>query len=167
MSLVVTRAHTSERDPSRAVSEVAQALGAPTSGVLFFASPSYDSAALAGALERAFACPVIGCISSGQLGPTGFQRGGITAVGLSHPELTLTPHLVSPLSAWSEQVSEIARAVQVRRTGSARRPFGLLLVDGLSLMEERLAAALYQALGDMPIIGGSAGDDLAFERTAV
>ncbi|MCC6901900.1 MAG: FIST C-terminal domain-containing protein [Polyangiaceae bacterium] len=167
MSLVVTRAHTSEPDPSRAVSEVAQALGAPTSAVLFFASPSYDSAALAAALEGAFACPVIGCTSSGQLGPTGFQRGGITAVGLSHPELTLTPHLLSPLSASSEQVSEIARAVQLRRAGSVRRPFGLLLVDGLSLMEERLAAALYQALGDLPIIGGSAGDDLAFERTAV
>jgi hypothetical protein len=34
-------------------------------------------------------------------------------------------------------------------------------------MEERLAAALYQALGNVPVIGGSAGDDLQFERTHV
>lgn len=167
MTLVVSRAYTAEPDPAGAVSELARALGGPSSGVLFFASPSYDSTTLAGALERAFACPVVGCTSSGQLGPTGFQRGGITAVGLSHPELTLTPHLVSPLSASTERAHEIARAIQERRIGSTRRPFGLLLVDGLSLMEERLAAALYQALGDMPIIGGSAGDDLAFQRTAV
>ena len=40
------------------------------------------------------------------------------------------------------------------------RAFGLVLVDGLSGAEERLAASLYQSLGNIPLIGGSAGDEL-------
>jgi hypothetical protein len=35
-----------------------------------------------------------------------------------------------------------------------------VLVDGLSGAEERLAASLYQSLGTIPLIGGSAGDEL-------
>src|SRR6185437_1775777 len=45
--------------------------------------------------------------------------------------------------------------------------FGFLLIDGLSLSEERVASSLFHALGDVPFIGGSAGDDLAFKETFV
>ena len=45
--------------------------------------------------------------------------------------------------------------------------FGLLLIDGLSLMEERIIAILSNAVSDVPIAGGSAGDDLKLETTYV
>lgn len=45
--------------------------------------------------------------------------------------------------------------------------FGMLLIDGLSVAEENVIANLYAALGDIPIVGGSAGDDLGFARTRV
>jgi hypothetical protein len=35
------------------------------------------------------------------------------------------------------------------------------------MLEERLVAGLYQGIGNIPIIGGSAGDNLRFERTHV
>jgi hypothetical protein len=41
------------------------------------------------------------------------------------------------------------------------------VVDGLSMAEEALTVALYESLGGIPVVGGSAGDDLAFARTAV
>ncbi len=40
-------------------------------------------------------------------------------------------------------------------------------MDGLSGHEEQLAHALQQGLGNIPLIGGSAGDSLSFERTFI
>jgi hypothetical protein len=42
-----------------------------------------------------------------------------------------------------------------------------LLTDGLSLMEDQLVWALSDALGESPLVGGSAGDGLRFGRTQV
>lgn len=39
---------------------------------------------------------------------------------------------------------------------SSRRAFGLLLIDGLSDAEERITSALFEVLGDVPLVGGSA-----------
>jgi hypothetical protein len=167
MTVQVTRAHTAESDTKAAVRALAQQLGSPSSAVIFFASPSYPAGELGEAMKSTFSCPVIGCTSSGQLGPAGFQKGGITAVGLSHPDLRLTPHLIHPLSKAGEQAVQAAHAIQRARAASGHRAFGLLLIDGLSLAEESVTASLYQALGDLPIIGGSAGDDLTFTKTSV
>ena len=45
--------------------------------------------------------------------------------------------------------------------------FGVLLVDGLCRREEAVVTALQMALDEIPIVGGSAGDGLRFERTFV
>jgi len=45
--------------------------------------------------------------------------------------------------------------------------FGLLLVDGLSMLEEQVIASLYNQLGNVPLVGGSAGDDLQFRKSQV
>jgi hypothetical protein len=43
----------------------------------------------------------------------------------------------------------------------------LFLVDGLSHSEELLTMTVQDALGEIPLIGGSSGDDLAFRQTAI
>jgi hypothetical protein len=45
--------------------------------------------------------------------------------------------------------------------------FALCFVDGLSYAEEALTSAIHWSLDDIPLIGGSAGDDLKFETTAL
>ncbi len=155
-------------DPAQAVKELRAAIDQPEMRVvLFFCSSSYDLGKLGAALRSAFACPVIGCTSAGQIGPTGYQRGGITAASLASDELVVRPHLISPLSECRERAVKAASQVRAELQGlpSHRRAFGLILVDGLALAEEGLAAILYRSLGDVPIVGGSAGDDLRFERT--
>ena len=56
-----------------------------------------------------------------------------------------------------------------RRASASRRPgwsrFGLLMIDGLCRREELVAATVDAALGDLPVLGGSAGDGLRFGRT--
>ncbi|MHA3916540.1 FIST N-terminal domain-containing protein [Halovulum sp. GXIMD14793] len=44
---------------------------------------------------------------------------------------------------------------------------GILLVDGISQQEDALVAAVDAVLHGIPVLGGSAGDDLKFRRTAV
>jgi hypothetical protein len=49
----------------------------------------------------------------------------------------------------------------------ASNTFALLLIDGLSMHEELVAAALQGVLGEIPLVGGSAGDGLQFAHTHV
>ena len=168
MKVSAQHAHSDLDDPVAAVNEFANQLGnADAKVIFFFCSPSYDLQALGAELDARFNCPVVGCTSSGQIGPAGFHLKGITGVALSGGiQAQVFP--ISPLTAYSEQVVQVATAInnQNHEQGTGHR-FGLLLVDGLSMMEERLAASLYQSIGDIPIIGGSAGDDLKFECTHV
>lgn len=145
-----------------AVHEVVEQLGDRLDAVLFFCSPAYDLEELGAALQRGFACNVAGCTSAGHIGKDGFRSGGITALGFKGGEFSFNTHLIHPLHSCMERALEIADRVQ--RVGAR---FGLLLVDGLSKSEERVASALHQAIGNVPLIGASAGDDLAFGRTCV
>jgi hypothetical protein len=45
--------------------------------------------------------------------------------------------------------------------------FALLLIDGLSVREEPVTRTLQSTLGRLPLVGGSAGDGLAFGQTHV
>lgn len=55
------------------------------------------------------------------------------------------------------------------RTGGARQGniFALCFIDGLSYAEEAVTSAIHWGLDDIPLIGGSAGDDLKFETTTL
>jgi hypothetical protein len=135
---------------------------------LLFCSSRYDLEKLGRKIASAFGAPVAACTTSGQLGTNGFQKGGITAVSLTSNELRMEPFLISPLAECQARAYEAAFAAMsgLLERGSDRA-FGLVFVDGLSQSEERLASSLYQSLGNIPLIGGSAGDDLAFQATHV
>lgn len=156
-------------DPVRAVAELAAQTGSTDKdGLLFFCAPDFDLAVLGRELARTYACPTVGCTSSGHFGPDGFQQSGIIGVTFAGGGLRLRTYPVTPLAAYANQVSCIAEDIGNRSSAAPDlNRFGLLLVDGLSMAEERLVAALYQHVGNLPLIGGSAGDNLKFEHTFV
>lgn len=156
-------------DVDGAVAELAAEISANDDSTTFlFCSPSYDLKALSRAMVSGIPGRVLGCTSSGQFGPGGFQLGGLSAVSFQDPRVKITPFLVKPLADCRQRAAEVAQQVQNLRTlGPSAHLFGFLLVDGLSRMEERVTSAFYQALGNVPLIGGSAGDDLAFRETRV
>jgi len=134
--------------------------------VLFFCSCAYDLDRLARELRAAFPEPIIGCTTAGQLDGSGFAKGGITAVALAG-DISAHPYSIS-LDSMESDVDRIASAyAEAKAEHPLWRGFGLLLVDGLALMEERLISEIYQKLPQLPIVGGSAGDDLKFQRTHV
>lgn len=140
--------------------------------LLFFASlSSYEPRALEAALCEAFGAeaPVVGCTSAGQFGLDGFQSGGITALGFYGDDWFARPHLLAPLGSGEEPLELDLEPLQRarREVPKGMSPFGLVLIDGLSMREERLMAQLYRSLTHMPVVGGSAGDDMAFEATWV
>jgi hypothetical protein len=154
-------------DPCVAVAELVAQIGADDlDAMLFFCSPDYDLDVLATEIKRVFPCPVIGCTSAGHIGREGFTVGGIMALGFAGGKISLTPHLITPLTECLLRVAQIAGLERDKCCGLCKR-FGLLLVDGLSRSEERLASALYQSLGNIPFIGASAGDNMRFLRTCV
>lgn len=155
-------------DARAAVQEIAAQIVQPQPSLtLVFFTDAYDHGALCTALTAQLSGPVIGCTSAGQLTSQGFQVGGFSGVSLASADLQAISYLIHPLDAMAEQVERIAADVQQRLQQSGLHAFGLLLVDGLAEREEMLSASLYQAIGDVPIIGGSAGDMLKFKQTFV
>jgi hypothetical protein len=158
--------------PREAVSTlVAQIEGEDLAGVLFFCSSKYDLDEIAGALRESFACPVVGCTTSGEIAST-YQKEGIVAVGFPASHFRLHTALIAGMRHFGlREAASLRDEIQQRLVFSDRvgdgRMFGLVLIDGLSLMEERVIASLHNAFNGMEIVGGSAGDDLAFRSTSV
>jgi hypothetical protein len=172
--LNVRKAHSNAKDAAQAVAELARGLEQPGASVVaFFASSSYDLQSLAEEMSRRFRVPLIGCTTSGEIAPTGYAQGTLTGFSLASRELETHTYLIPSLkdidSLKIEGVvdSVLDRLSRVTKDSPEARAFGLLLVDGLSVKEEEVIALLANALRDLPIIGGSAGDDLRLDRTFV
>lgn len=153
----VRQGHSALTDPRQAVLDLQRQIHAPDASlVLFFCSTDYDLDELGRALAEAFSVPLVGCTAAAQLAAGGYVDGGITGVSLSSSELRATPYLISSLSG-SRTAAEVGyQAVAQLIRNPSRKPFGVLLIDGLSNAEERIASALFEALGDVPLVGGSA-----------
>ena len=164
-------------DARRAAVELHDAIAQPdTAFVLVFCSPQYDLPVLGEALADVFGDTlVIGCTTAGEITPAGYMTGSITGVSFPRSDFTAVAERIDDLESF-----EIAHAQALVRNLTAKRDaaspehhdaasssFALLLIDGLSIREEPVVSSLYSALGDIPLFGGSAGDDLKFEQTWV
>lgn len=168
MASTIRRAVARSSDPERAVAELhAQLEGATDGGVIFFCAATYDLPRLAQALREHFTGPLVGCTSAGMIGADGYHTDGIVAIGFAATAARVRIRAIRDLAECQTQAAAIGEAESAALAASGGRAFGLILADGLSFCEERLVAALYQSLGDVPIAGGSAGDDLRFEHTYV
>ncbi|WP_378947396.1 FIST N-terminal domain-containing protein [Paracoccus sp. R86501] len=114
-------------------------------------------------------CVIVGCSSAGEIGPQGYASDSVVAIGFPAAQfraraMVLPDIPALPVSDWMAGLRHLHRAF---RPDPARNLFGLLLVDGLAGQEDALVATLDAALPSLPVIGGSAGDGLDFERTSL
>ncbi len=165
--LHVAFGETGEPDAARAVADLAARLSKPDPTLLvLFASPDYDLPALGPAIAVHFTCPVLACTTAGEITATGgYVRGGIVAAAISSPELAVHTVFIDSLARFAADVDP----AELRNLPAfdPARSFALLLLDGLSMREEVVVAKLHARLKGVPLVGGSAGDGLAFRRTAV
>ena len=173
--LTIRIAHSCESDPRTAVTELHDRLTGPESAlVLFFCSSEYDRDSLARELAGRFGdVPVVGCTTAGEIGPAGCRNHSISGVSLPASWFTVAiGHLddvrqvrTSDGMAFAQGLRRRLEETVVERDG--RSAFALLLVDGLFGHEEQLAHSLQLGLGELPLVGGSAGDSMGFDRTFV
>ncbi|WP_024287951.1 FIST signal transduction protein [Cellulomonas sp. KRMCY2] len=148
--------------------------GQPATVVLFFASASYDPSELAGPLNASFPeAAVLGCSTAGEFTDTASSTGGVSAIALPTSILARGAAALVDLStdpagaiATATRAVEAALGTELRRLDPTRH-LGFVLIDGLHGAEEVVNEALGNAAPLLDVVGGSAGDDLAFAETWV
>ncbi len=158
----------------QAVSELRARLSGDFQHVIVFFSRNYDAGELAAAFAEEFAgLPVSACSTAGGIGRSGMIESGLVAVAFPRRGFRIHTGLIEDVGSFGvERASAIVRRLKMQlseRAGQRLRDrvFGLMLVDGLSEAEEPLVAAVHWAFDDMQLLGGSSGDGLMFEKTAL
>ncbi|CDX12406.1 conserved hypothetical protein [Mesorhizobium sp. ORS 3324] len=110
-----------------------------------------------------------GCSTAGEITPQGLEEGHVLALLLPKASFSTASTMVENLSSSgmdriTGEVASLRRLLR-GRAGRAKSVFALCLIDGLSYAEEAVTSAIHWGLDDIPLIGGSAGDDLKFETT--
>ena len=142
-------------------------LDGPPAGIVLFRAPAYEDQRLASALRHAFACPVASCTTAGEIFDS-YGRGAAVGLALSARHFAFHQLEMPELTGYDfQQLPALAQAILEQPTLPGASRFGLLLVDGLSGMEESLVGQIHRAFLGIPLIGGSAGDNLDFAHTRV
>lgn len=148
--------------------------GAALDLILAFCSTRQDANLVASSLAAKFpGVPVIGCTTAGEHITGRHATGSLVLTGLRAPHLRFRTAAVENLSGFNEDtargvVDELLGKLGVHRDElSPEKHFCLAFIDGLSCKEEAVSALMADELAGIPLIGGSAGDDLRFERTHV
>ncbi len=158
-------------EPTEAVSQLRQQLAIrEVSGLLFFCSSSYNLKELSINLSQAFDFPIVGCTTAGEISDT-MESNSIVALAFNANNFAFHHHLIEDLDDFKlsdamKIANKIESGLKFSENYVTNKNFGFLLTDGLSKSEEKITALIYQALGGVNILGGSAADDTS-EKTQV
>jgi hypothetical protein len=142
--------------------------------VLFFASSTFDPDQTAAQMQAAFQnIPVFGCTTAGEIVTGKMLKNSIVAMAFNADIIEdIDIQIVENISNGDTQGIDHAFAKfkqhfnQPVLTMDISQYVGIILIDGLSGAEERIM----DRVGDLTnvlFVGGSAGDDLKFEKTYV
>lgn len=152
----------------------AHASGRYGQALLFFSRAVFAPEALAADLGRH--CPGLdyaACSTAGEISWTELTSGSLIALlfpkdGFNFSSIRLDNIRTLGIERIVDQVTAGKRAFeQSLPSDSAGQTFALCLIDGLSVAEETVTAALHWGLDDIPVLGGSAGDDMRFAETSL
>ena len=162
-------------DARQAAQEFHAAVAQPAMAlVIFFCSSRYDLDALAGEMNRLFAgVKVVGCTTAGEIGPAGYRDFSVSGASFPADSFTLVAGAFDRLQQFDFArgqafVNGLLQQLEADAPNSdASNCFAFLMIDGLSVREEPVARTFQNALGNIQLVGGSAGDDSRFVRTWV
>lgn len=171
---VVHRAQSDANDAPSAIADIRRQLSSQHFAfVLILVSPTYDRGAVMSAVSTAFVdTPVFGCTTAGEIGLTGYDNSTIVALGFPHDHFRAKVRLIRSVGDYSLDNGAALAADLMAPDGIGEaalwpHSFMLLLCDGLSRQEDAIVASLAPSLGEIPLVGGSAGDGLDFRETFV
>ena len=173
-ALVVASSHAAS--PAEAIAEIAAEIGEQAlAGGVIFCSSAYPREALAAAVRDQLAgVPLVGCTSAGEITARGYDSNSLQFMGFARDAFSFKTLAFSDLDGFDRdearrQIRHLAANArqEARALGHDAHQVALFLVDGLSHREELLTMTAQEALGDIPLIGGSSGDGLIFSETGV
>lgn len=142
--------------------------------VMFFSSTKYRFDTVSKAFRTAFPdIDVVGCTTSGEISNYSMtHEGTIVAFSIAADEndfntsVCVIRDIKFRLLLAKNNILSAAKKVGIE-PGKYNNSFAITLIDGLQESEEKVMMVLKNALDGLPIIGGSAGDDLAFKETLI
>jgi hypothetical protein len=169
--------HSSASTAEAAIDEVCSKLGHNTTyqAILFFASTKYDFNHLSQLFsERYPHCQIAGTTTSGEISPDGFTKGGLVVSALSWQGAVCSGVIFDNADQFPYiHKANIEKAAAVcgispQTTVQNKNVFAITFICAMHNAEESVLALLHSILGnDLPVAGGSAGDDGAFKNTSV
>ncbi len=153
-------------DPVQAVRELFDAIFLPSAGLtVVFCSSRYDRHALELALQETFAgAPLVGCTTAGEISPHGYTMGGLAGISIAREACISVSRLIPAVSSFDAgDGRDVSHALfeDLRRQGvepSHHTTFGMLMIDGSRLVEERVISSLSASLSPLSLFGGSASN---------
>ena len=144
--------------------------------VVVFVSPFYEPAVFIKELCRRMPdTSIYGCTTAGELSPNGWDEDSVVALGFGAADFVVAARAFLDLSSFRVDQGRSACSQLhhefIRRTADRdandtnQESFGLLLIDGMCQREEAVMSAIYGSLEDIPVVGGSAGDGLQFDKS--
>lgn len=176
LSAGMISAHSCEGETEAAASALKRALGdAGCALILAFFSSNRDPHAVAAALARHFPqTPVVGCSTAGEIQSGTMLEGSITLTAFPHANFRAGVHLIQDIRQLTTQSAyEAGRQLRGKLVDAGLefprrdKSFAVMLVDGLANREEHAVTAARCALGEIPLIGGSAGDSQLFREATL
>ncbi len=168
----IKRAEVVAPDPAIAVASLSEQLYQDDpAGVVFFCSANYNPAALAAEFRQAFDCPVVGCTTAGEIG-TRYQENGIVAASFARSDFCFHSRLIPSIERFDAEAAfklgdSIRNELEISDDFNPEKMFAMVLLDGLSAMEEAVAANISTVLKGVPLVGGSAGNSTEFQETHI
>lgn len=161
---VCARAVVRGADAAAAAHRLADELGDPAM-LLVFASYQVPTAELARALAARFPrTQVVGCTSSGEIGPDGVVEGSVAALAFYAPAVKAGVGIARELRGQSLTASRdavTAAAAAIGRTPTAldpRRHVAITLFDGRSSLAEGFCLATAASAPQIQFVGGACSD---------
>ena len=142
--------------------------------VLFHTSTSFDLDDVALNMTTLFAnVPTVGCTSAGEFNQNGYCTERLIVVAFLKCEFSIATALVSNLDEINfneahDTASGLRNTLQARdKRYDTNQHFVISVLDGLTRHEEHFLETFATAFGNIPHLGGSAGDDLKLKATYV
>ncbi len=166
-------AYSTEASPQKAVEEIQNGLSGPDPRmVLFFASAAYDQDTLAAEMRKGFEkSEIIGCTSAGEIVSGKMLKNSVVAMSFDPDDIADLSVAVIEDVHRIESVDSAMKSLEDHfkkplREMNPKEYIGFILIDGLSVAEEKVMDRIGD-LTEVYFIGGSAGDDLKFQKTHV
>ncbi len=171
----IRRAQSCSTDARQAAREFHAGVTQPDMAlVIFFCSSEYDLKVLAEEMSCLFTgVQIAGCTTAGEIGPAGYREHSLTGASFPASSFDAACGRIGSLQQFTIATGQTFVQEILQRLDSHAphaepdNSFALLLIDGLSMREEVITRALQSSLGSVPMVGGSAGDDVKFEGTHV